>query len=196
MRIPQAIQAFAALVGVIIITFLQPQRDEIGVFVIAVNALLVVSSIWAVSHIATAIIQKKKRAYISNGIILLAFGAFIYMCIIHLQGIGTGGLTNESFSGNIIISSWMFFGGLAILGVALAHRKFPKLYKDNLITALIFLIPAAVTIFVPRLDAVSITGLLNASLIFTAVHLGIASASPNGIASASPKAQPASNSKA
>ena len=187
MRIPQAIQAFAALVGAIIITFLQPQRDEIGAFVIGAYGLLAVSSIWAISHIAMAVIQKRKRAYISNAVILLAFAAYIFMCadsLIHHDN----GLKAGNFTGNILISSWLLFGGLAILGVALAHRKFPKLYKDNLITALIFLIPAAVTIFVQGLDDVSLVGLLNASLIFTAVHLGIAAASP--------KAEPASNPKA
>jgi hypothetical protein len=177
MRSVQAIQSFAALVGAIIITFLQPQRDEIGTFVIGTMGLLAVSSIWAISHIVTALIQKKKRAYISNGIILLAFGAYIFMCIDHLR-FHDNGLKAGNFSGNIIVSSWLLFGGVAVLAVALAHRKFPKIYKDNLITALIFLIPAAVTIFVPGLDPVSIVGALNASLIFTAVHLGIASASP------------------
>ena len=177
MRVPQAIQAFAALVGAIIVTFLQPQRDEIGAFVIGTYGLLAVSIIWAISHIVTAAIQKKKRAYISNGIILLAFAAYIFMCVDHLR-FHANGLKAGNFSGNILVSSWLLSGGVAVLAVALAHRKFPKLYKDNLITAFIFLIPAAVTIFVPGLDAVSIVGILNASLIFTAVHLGIASASP------------------
>jgi hypothetical protein len=187
MRSVQAIQSFAALCGAIIITFLQPQRDEIGAFVIGTYGLLAVSSIWAISHIVTAAIQKKKRAYISNGIILLAFAAYIFMCVDHLR-FHDNGLKAGNFSGNILVSSWLFFGGVAVLAVALAHRKFPKIYKDNLITALIFLIPAAVTIFVPGLDPVSIVGILNASLIFTAVHLGISSASPNGISAASPAA--------
>ena len=177
MRSVQAIQSFAALVGAIIITFLQPQRDEIGPFVIGTYGLLAVSIIWAISHIVTALIQKKKRAYISNGIILLAFGAYIFMCVDHLR-FHANGLKAGNFSGNILVSSWLLFGGVAVLAVALAHRKFPKIYKDNLITAIIFLVPAIAIIAIPELGTVNQVGLLDASLIFTAVHLGIAAASP------------------
>jgi hypothetical protein len=177
MRSVQAIQSFAALCGAIIITFLQPQRDEIGPYLIATWALLVVSSIWAVSHIVTALIQKKKRAYISNGIILLFFAAYIFMCAEHLID-HSNGLSAGNFSGLIIINGWLIPGGLAVLAVAIAHQKFPKIYKDNLITAGIFLIPAIAIIAIPGLDVVNQVGLLDASLIFTAVHLGIAAASP------------------
>ena len=186
MRIVQAIQSFAALCGAIIITFLQPQRDQIGPYLIATWALLVVSTIWAVSHIVTALIQKQKRAYISNGILLLFFAAYIFMCADHIIT-RSWSLSVGIFSGLIIICGWLIPGGLAVLGVALAHRKFPKIYKDNLTTAVLFLVPALAIVFIP-MDAVWQVGLLDASLIFTAVHLGISSASPNGIAAASPAA--------
>lgn len=176
MRIVQAIQSFAALCGAIIITFLQPQRDEIGPYLIATWALLVVSSIWAVSHIVTALIQKKKRAYISNGIILLFFAAYIFMCTEHLID-HSNGLSAGNFSGLIIINGWLIPGGIAVLAVAIAHQKFPKIYKDNMTTAVLFLFPALSIIFIP-MDTVWHVGLLDASLIFTAVHLGIAAASP------------------
>ena len=177
MRSVQAIQSFAALCGAIIITFLQPQREEIGPYLIATWALLIVSSIWAVSHIVTALIQKTKRAYISNGILLVFFAAYIFMCADHIIT-RSGGLSSGNFSGLIIINGWLIPGGLAVLGVALAHRKFPKIYKDNLITAIIFLVPAIAIIAIPELGTVNQVGLLDASLIFTAVHLGIAAASP------------------
>jgi hypothetical protein len=176
MRSVQAIQSFAALCGAIIITFLQPQRDEIGPYLIATWALLVVSSIWAVSHIVTALIQKKKRAYISNGIILLFFAAYIFMCADNIIN-RSWSLSVGVFSGLIIINGWLIPGGLAVLAVALGHRKFPKIYKDNMTTAVLFLIPALAIIVVP-MDTVWHVGLLDASLIFTAVHLGIAAASP------------------
>ena len=176
MRSVQAIQSFAALCGAIIITFLQPQRDHIGPYVIATWALLVVSSIWAVSHIVTALIQKKKRAYISNGVLLLFFAAYIFMCAEHLID-HSNGLSAGNFSGLIIINGWLISGGLAILAVAVAHQKFPKIYKDNITTAMLFLVPALAIIFIP-MDTVWHVGLLDASLIFTAVHLGIAAASP------------------
>ncbi len=177
MRIVQAIQSFAALCGAIIITFLQPQRDHIGPYLIATWALLVVSSIWAVSHIVTAVIQKQKRAYISNGILLLFFGAYIFMCADHIIN-RSWSLSVGVFSGLIIINGWLIPGGLAVLAVAIAHKKFPKIYKDNLITAGIFLVPAIAIIAFPALGTVNQVGLLDASLIFTAVHLGIAAASP------------------
>lgn len=176
MRSVQAIQSFAALCGAIIITFLQPQRDHIGPYLIATWALLIVSSIWAVSHIVTGLIQKKKRASISNGIILLFFVAYIFMCAEHLID-HSNGLSAGNFSGVIIINGWLIPGGIAILAVAIAHQKFPKIYKDNMTTAVLFLVPALAIIFIP-MDAVWHVGLLDASLIFTAVHLGIAAASP------------------
>jgi hypothetical protein len=193
MREVQIFQAAAAAIGAIIITFLQPQRDEIGTAVIGTYGLIAVTSIWAASHIVTAMIQKKLRSYISNGIILLAFVVYLLWCFIELkrfviaaEDIKRGDiLTMDNFTFGILAGSWLIFGGVALLVLALTHRKFPKIYKDNLITAGIFLV-SAVGVVVSN-DIVSRVGFLNASLIFTAVHLGIASASPNGIAAASPK---------
>jgi hypothetical protein len=184
MRAVQIMQAAAAAVAAIIITFLQPQRDEIGTAVIGTYGLIVVTSIWAVSHIVTALVQKKLRSYISNGIILVAFVVYLLWTFKELkrfvfaaEDIKRGGiLTMDSFEFGILAGSWLIFGGVALLALALTHRKFPKIYKDNLITAGIFLL-SAVGVVVST-DIVSRVGFLNASLIFTAVHLGIAAASP------------------
>lgn len=184
MRAVQIIQAAAAAVGAIIITFLQPQRDEIGTAVIGTYGLIAISSIWAISHVVTAFVQKKLRSYIANGIILAAFIVYVLWCFKELRRFVFGNeaakldniLTMDSLAFQILAGSWLFFGGFALLGVALTHRKFPKIYKENLITAGIFLV-AGVAIVLSH-DVVSEVGFLNASMIFTAVHLGIAAATP------------------
>ena len=62
MRIVQAIQSFAALCGAIIITFLQPQRDQIGPYIIATWALLIVSSALRFFNMSFTVIQRSAPA--------------------------------------------------------------------------------------------------------------------------------------
>lgn len=184
MRTVQIIQASAAAVGAIIITFLQPQRDAIGTAVIGTYGLIAISSIWAISHVVTALIQKKLRSYISNGIIFVAFVIFVLWSLKELRRFIFDNeaakhdniLTMDSLTFQILAGSWLFFGGFALLAVALTHRKFPKIHKENLITAGIFLVSGVAIVF--SHDLVSEVGFLNASMIFTAVHLGIAAATP------------------
>lgn len=191
MRIVQGIQAFAALSAAIVITFLQPQRDDISVGLIGIYGLLVISSLWAVSHIVMALVQGKRRSYISNGVIVVFIGVLISAELAAINDV----YAKENSSGVFffLATIWLVLGGLTLLMLSLSHRKFPKVFRDNLITSIIFLVPGIAIALLP-MDAVWQVGLFNTACIFTAVHLGIAAASPN--VAASPSAEPAAKSKA
>lgn len=164
MRIVQTIQAAAALTAAIIITFLQPQRDAIGVTNIGLYGLLAVSIGWAISHVVQAFVQKRMRAYISHAIILVAFG-FYFTLLFDAKNFITAA------------TALLVLGGATLLLIAIAHRNLKKVFRDNLITAIIWLVAGLVILLVPT-DSVTQVGLLNTAMIFTAVHLGIAAASP------------------
>lgn len=177
MRPVQIIQATAAAIAAILITFLQPQRDDIGVGMIGIYGLLVISSLWAVSHIVMAFVQRKRRSFISNGVIVIFIGVLIASELAAIND--TYAKINSSGVFFFLASGWLILGGLALLLISLSHRNFPKVFKDNLITSIIFLVPGIAIALLP-MDDVSQVGLFNTACIFTAVHLGIASATPNG----------------
>lgn len=185
MRIVQAIQAFAALSAAILITFLQPQRDEIGVGLIGIYALLVITSLWAVSHIVMALVQRKKRSYISNGVLVIFIGVLVVAALAAIND--DYAKTNSAGVFYFLATAWLVLGGAVLLLLSLSHRKYPKVFRDNLITSIIFLIPGVAIALVP-MDIVWQVGLFNTACIFTAVHLGISAASPS--------AEPAAKSKA
>jgi hypothetical protein len=189
MRIVQAIQAFAALSAAIVITFLQPQRDEISVGQIGIYGLLVIASLWAVSHVVMALVQRKMRSYISNGVIVVLIGVLL-AAVKWLEITDQSGATNSAFVFFALATAWLILGGLTLLLLSLSHRKFPKVFRDNLITSIIFLVPGISIALLP-MDAVWQVGLFNTACIFTAVHLGIAATSPSVAASQS--TQPATS---
>lgn len=193
MRIAQAIQAFAALSAATVITFLQPQRDDIGVGLIGIYGLLVLASLWAVSHIAMALVQRKKRSYISNGVIVVFIGILVASELPQITD--EYAKTNSAGVFFVLATTWLILGGVTLLMISLSHRKFPKVFRDNLITSIIFLGPGIAIALLP-MDIVWQVGLFNTACIFTAVHLGISAASPSITASASPTAEPAPKPKA
>jgi MFS family permease len=195
MRPVQIIQATSAAIAAIVITFLQPQRDQIGVLVIGTMGLLILAIGFAISHLVTAVLQKKRRAYISNGILLVFFAAFIYICITEFQRMAERVNLNEPLSKGadntfdlnefvMLSMSFLVLGGFGLLAIAIAHRQFKNIYRDNLISATIFLVfglaPLAITGIGQTFNGVIAVGLLNTACIFTAVHLGIVAASPTG----------------
>lgn len=186
MRLVQAIQAFAALSAAILITFLQPQRDEIGVGLIGIYGLLVLASLWAVSHIAMALVQRKMRSCVSNGVIVVLIGVLIAVEP-WLAIADESGMKNSALVFFVLATAWLILGGLTLLLISLSHRKFPKVFRDNLITSLIFLVPGIAIALLP-MDIVWQVGLFNTACIFTAVHLGIAAASPKAEPQPKPKA--------
>jgi uncharacterized membrane protein YjjB (DUF3815 family) len=185
MRIVQAIQAFAAFAAAIVITFLQPQRDVIGVGFIGVLGLLVVSVFAAISHVVAAFVIGTKNAAIFNTGVVLLLGIQIAAQV--------GSLLDKNAKENLPIifhylaASWLVVGGLAIIGVAHLYRKTSRSYKDNTITAVIFLVPGLVIALIPT-DLVTKVGLLNFSMIFAAVHLAISAASKESSSTQLPKA--------
>ena len=204
MRPVQIIQAASAGLAALVITFLQPQREQIGVLVIGVIALLILAIGYAISHAVTALIQKKRRAYISNGIILVFFAIYIFLCVQEFPKMAERAAqalieplpkgANNTFDlieFGMLSSIFLIGGGLATLAIALAHKRFKNIYRDNLISAVIFLVfGIAPFVLAGNLGnpGVAAVGFLNAACIFTAVHLGIAAASPKAETAAKAKA--------
>jgi hypothetical protein len=184
MRIVQALQSLAAFSAAIVITFLQPQRDIIGVAFIGVLGLLVVSVIAAISHVVAAFVVGTKNAILFNGAIILLLAIQIAAQVASLTG--ADAQTNLPIVFPYLAASWLVFGGLAILGVAHLYRKTSRSHKDNTITAIIFIVPGLVIGLMP-VDLVTKVGLLNTAMIFASVHLAICAASKDATNSTLPK---------
>jgi hypothetical protein len=186
-RPTQIIQAAAALIAAVTITFLQPQREHLGVLVIGTIGVLIISIGFALSHLVMAVLQRKLRAYIANGLIVAVFAYFITATMIQIpmmqEHLTTGdhpaGADNsfDLLAFGTLSVLFLSFNAIANLAVALTHRQFKQIYRDNLISAGLFGFFALAELFLAR-DGVSAVGFLNAACIFTAVHLGIAAASP------------------
>ena len=170
----------------ITITFLQPQRDQIGVLYIGVLGLLILSIGFAISYAVTAILQNRMRAYIANGLVLIFFGYLITICLIQLPMIASHRLEDRPAGADnsfdlmafgLLAMTFLFLGGLGTLAIALTHRKMGNLFRDNLITAIILLAFGLAEVFIAR-DGVMAVGLFNAACILLSVHLGISAFSP------------------
>ncbi|MFM6971083.1 MAG: hypothetical protein ACKOWH_00625 [Rhodoluna sp.] len=186
MRPVQIIQSASALLAAIVITFLQPQREQIGVLIIGTYGLLIVAFGFAASHVVTAILQKRRRAYIANGVALIFFTYIISACFnqlpmmqAHLFEDRPAGADNtfDLMAFGLLATFFLFAYGFATLGIALSHRKMGNIFRDNLITAIIMIGFAVAEFMIPG-NGVKWVGFFNAACILLAVHLGIAAFSP------------------
>lgn len=168
-----------------------------GVLVIGTIGLMIIAAGFAISHIVTAVLQKRMRVYVANGIVVLFLGYLgvagaiqIPMMQQHLLEADHPKGADNSFdllAFGVMAILFLLLGGLATLANALAHRKFKQLYRDNLITAIIMLAFGLAELLIPG-NGVAKVGFFNAACIFLAIHLAISAASPRGISAASPKA--------
>ncbi len=164
MRITQAIQAAAAMIAGIFITFSQVHDANI-----AMIGLVIISLGWLAASLLNVI--KNKNPFLS-GFIFLAAGAMIYYAI-------SFDANNATTAAWILLEAWGFFGAIVEIVFALRSQKKSASRRDHLISAALALGLFAAQISVTAAsDSVSHVGFFGAYAIILGVHLGIASASP------------------
>jgi hypothetical protein len=172
LRITQAIQAAAAIIAGIFITFSQMHDALIGNI-----GLVILATGFAIS---TAILIFKNESRVINTIRFVFYIALIGFAIYLIVQFD-----------QLWFYALMFVNGFFEIGKLFNSKPGSPERKDVSLNVLInFGLIAAVSVsgFVSGIDPVAFVGFFGAYAIILGVHLGIASASPNGIASASPKA--------
>lgn len=186
MRAVQIIQAASAAAAAIVITFLQPIREQISNPIIGTIGLLIISTGFAASYLVSALRQKTRGAYVANGILIFLSLTFIYLGASDIpkmaerfnMDVPKGADDTFALMDFVILSVVFFFGtGFVMLLKALKHRPPSRLFWDSLITAIIFFGAAACPFLFPG-GGVSAVGFVNAACILAAVHLGITAFSP------------------
>lgn len=176
MRITQAIQAAAAIIAGIFITFSQMHDALIGNI-----GLVFLATGFAIS---TAILIFKNESRVINTIRFVFYIALIGFAIYLI-------VQFDQLWFYALMFIWPFVNGFFEIGKLFNSKSGSPERKDVSLNVLInFGLIAAVSVsgFVSGIDPVAFVGFFGAYAIILGVHLGIASASPNGIASASPKA--------
>ncbi|WP_296631001.1 hypothetical protein [Rhodoluna sp.] len=164
MRISQIIQASAALVAGLLITFSQKHDAQV-----AMLGLLILSIGWV---LASAVAVFKRQSIILHSIV--AIGAMAM--IAYSQSFVANEATTQAW---ILLMSWGLFGAILELIFALRAGKKTIDRRDFLINSglAIFLLLSQISI-TDAADSVSRVGFFGAYAILLAVHLGISAASP------------------
>lgn len=164
MRAAQIIQAAAAFVSGIFITFSQIHDASVGMY-----GLAIISVGWSIAAIVAI---TKRSAIIFNAFIAFASAAMIWFAL-------SFDANNETSMAWILIQSWGLFGALAELYLAIRQSKGSAQRRDHLINAgLAAALVVALALITDAADSVSRVGFFGAYAIILAVHLGIAAASP------------------
>jgi len=166
MRITQAIQAAAAIIAGIIITFSQVHDALIGNIGIAVLSIGF--------SIATLILLTKKVQPILNYIKLgFYLGVSIFAIVL------IAGADQLWFYGLMFI--WPFINGFFEVGKLFTSKRGSVERKDSALNVFInfgLIVAVSVTGFVSGIDPVAFVGFFGAYAIILGVHLGISSATP------------------
>ena len=174
MRISQIIQASAAFIAGIFITFSQAHDADV-----AMLGLLIVSAGW---FLAAIIAVLKNQSTVLNSVVFLGSAAMAWLSV-------SFDANNATTMAWILLMAWALFGAIFELIFALRAGKKSGARRDHLISAVLaiglLISQASIT---AASDSVSHVGFFGAYAVILAVHLGISSASPNGISSASPSA--------
>lgn len=160
----QIIQATAAFVAGIFITFSQVHDAKIGMY-----GLAIISVGWCIAAIVAI---TKRNAIIFNAFIALASAAMIWFAL-------SFDANNATTNAWILIQSWGSFGALAELYLAIRQGKGTAQRRDHFINSgLAAALVVALALITDASDSVSRVGFFGAYAIILAVHLGIAAASP------------------
>ena len=164
MRITQIIQASAALVAGLLITFSQKHDADV-----AMLGLFILSIGWV---LASAVAVLKRQSIILHSVV--AIGAMAM--IAYSQSFVANEATTRAW---ILLMSWGLFGAILELIFALRAPRKSDARRDFLInSALAFLLLFAQVAITKASDSVSHVGFFGAYAILLAVHLGVAAASP------------------
>lgn len=166
MRISQIIQASAAFIAGIFITFSQAHDADV-----AMLGLLIVSAGW---FLAAIIAVLKNQSTVLNSLVILGSAAMAWMSV-------SFDANNATTMAWILLMAWGLFGAIFELIFALRANKKSVARRDHLINSVLaiglFAAQAAIT---KASDSVSHVGFFGAYAIILAIHLGIAAASPKG----------------
>jgi hypothetical protein len=166
MRATSAIQAAAAIVAGVFITFSQIHDALIGNIGIAILAIGFA--------ISSAILISKNESRITN-IIKLVF----YVGVIAFAAILIAQLDQLWFYGLMFI--WPFVNGFFEVGKLFTAKPGTVERKDSALNAVInfgLIVAVSISGFVAGIDPVAFVGFFGAYAIILGVHLGISSASP------------------
>ena len=166
MRITQAVQAAAAIITGIFITFSQIHDALIGNI-----GLVILATGFAIS---SAILVAKNEARTSNIIKLVFYVALLIFAIVLIVQ-----LDQLWFFGLMFI--WPFVNGFFEVGKLFTSKPGSVSRKDSALNAFInfgLIVAVSISGFVSGIDPVAFVGFFGAYAIILGVHLGISSASP------------------
>lgn len=166
MRIAQAIQAAAAVVVGIFITFSQVHDAPIGN-----TGLAILAAGFAISN---ALLISKNEARATNVIKLVFYLALIAFCIILIA-------QQDQLWFFTLVFVWPFVNGFFEMGKFIASNKGSVERKDSALSALInfgLIVAISISGLVAGLDPVAFVGFFGAYAVILGIHLGISSASP------------------
>lgn len=169
MRFTLAVRAILAFSGGIVITFAQVHSAEVGVltlawFLVATGVLVTFMNL--VSHKTSTSIQEVPVTAFA-----LILGILAFMVPLELGAATLLALT-------WLVASWGIVAGALELYAAYAVGFKTALGRDRIISAVLALALGALYLLV-ELDEIATVGFLGAYLVLSAVHLGIAAASPS-----------------
>jgi hypothetical protein len=169
MRITTAIQAAAAIIAGIFITFSQIHDALIGNVGIAILAIG-----FAISS-AILIAKKVSRiANVLNFVFYVAVAVFAIVLIVQLDQVWFYGL----------MFIWPFVNGFFEVGNIFTAKPGSGERKDSVLSALInfgLIVAISISGVISGIDPVAFVGFFGAYAIILGVHLGISSATPNRI---------------
>lgn len=175
-RIVASIQAIAAFVAGILITFSQSHSANVGMI-----ALAIMSIGWAFAFAWSAIADRKAHGRIFRGIIAVASAAMAALAIQSFAEL-------SGFSGQIplekdawawgLLESWAFAGALTEVILALFAKPRSIRRRDHLISAGLAAALGLTQFFTPVDDSVTHVGFFGAYAVILSVHLGLSVLSP------------------
>mgnify|MGYP000665015606 CR=1 FL=1 len=170
-RIVASIQAIAAFVAGILITFSQSHSANVGMV-----ALAIMSIGWALAFAWSAIKDKTVYGRIGKGLIVAASSAMAILAI-GLAGSIRDGEPQITGPWPLLIS-WGLAGAFTEVILALSAKPGSGRRRDHLISAGLAAAFGLTQFFTPSNDSVTHVGFLGAYAVILSVHLGLSVLSP------------------
>lgn len=174
-RIVASIQAVAAFVAGILITFSQSHGAAVGMV-----ALAIISVGWAIAFGWSAIADKKSRGRVFRAIIAAASAAMAVFAIqiafaLTVESQKLVELTDWAWG---LLAAWGLAGAATEAILALFAKPSSARRRDHLISAGLAAAFGLTQFFTPSNDSVTHVGFLGAYAVILSVHLGLSVLSP------------------
>lgn len=174
-RILASIQAIAAFVAGILITFSQSHGAAVGMF-----ALAIISVGWAIAFGWSAIVDKKSRGRVFRAIIAAASAAMAVFAIQTALAlmVESQKLIEQTDWAWGLLAAWGLAGAATEVILALFAKPSSARRRDHLISAGLAAAFGLTQILSPAIDSVTHVGFLGAYAVILSVHLGLSVLSP------------------